>query len=331
MKKNTFITAALLLAALLACNAPPALADDDYVVKIGHIGSLCQAVEHIAFNNGFLEAEGVKFEIVKVSPGTDFESLASNKTDVGVVLMETAIKPLANGLPAKITSGIHTGCQRILTTQGSGITKLTDLRGKRIGVPGLTTGAFMFAQRTLANAGVRTGDKDAEVEFVVFPNAELPLALQRGAVDAVSIFDPAGARAVKELDLVTIIDQATAEPYSKLVCCVSIMSDDFISKHSQLAAKVTIAFQKAADWIEANHQEQTAKIQVENNFVPGNPAFNAAVLKTYSHAAEYSSVVNAAKAFAVSVKELQAVNIVDKNIDAEQLQKNSFVFLPGVR
>jgi NitT/TauT family transport system substrate-binding protein len=226
---------------------------------------------------------------------------------------------------------MHTGCERILTTKEGGITKLTDLRGKRIGVPGLTTGAFMFAQRALARAGVRTGDKDAEVEFVVFPNAELPLALQRGAVDAIGIFDPVGARAAKEFDLVTILDQATAEPYSKLVCCVSIMSDDFIAQHPELAAKVTIAFQKAADWIEAGHHEEAAKIQVENNFVPGDPAFNATVLKTYSYAPAYSSAANAAQSFAVSVKELQALNIVDKNINPEQFQKNSLVFLPGVR
>jgi NitT/TauT family transport system substrate-binding protein len=98
-----------------------------------------------------------------------------------------------------------------------------------------------------------------------------------------------------------------------------------------LAAKVTIAFQKAADWVEAGHQEQAAKIQVENNFVPGDPVYNAAVLKRYSHAAEYASVSNAAKSLAVSIIVMQALGIVDKNINAEQLQKSSFVFLPGVR
>ncbi|MDR1308910.1 MAG: ABC transporter substrate-binding protein, partial [Deltaproteobacteria bacterium] len=137
-------------------------------IKAGYSGSLCEGPIHIAHEKGFFGEEGLDVELVKLAPGTNFEAIAAGQIDASFGLLATLIQPLSNGLPIKITTGLHTGCDKLLVKPGSGIEGPADLKGRRVGVPSLTSSPIMFARRGLAAAGVKVGDKDSEVEFVVF-------------------------------------------------------------------------------------------------------------------------------------------------------------------
>jgi NitT/TauT family transport system substrate-binding protein len=277
---------------------------------------------------GFLAAEGVKFDFLKYVHGTQYETIASGKVDVLGTPLEHAIKPLANGLPAKITTGTHTGCMRVLTSKSSGVNSLAELKGKSIGLPSLGSGVYLFTARVLADAGIKVGDKDSEVEFKVIPNAELPLALEKGVVDAIALVDPVGVLAIENYGLITLVDQATTQPYADLICCIAMISDKLLDEHPELAAKVTRAIQKASIWVHQNPDE-TAALVTARGYVAGTAELIARVLKTYDYSVV--SVHDAQKSFAVSVIQLQQIGLLDNTVDANALIQNSFVFLDGVK
>ncbi len=328
-KKIAIILVAVvsIVLALAGCGEKPAaVKSDDYVLKIGYSGSLCEAPLHMAIEKGFFEAEGLKVDVTKLAPGTAFEAVTAGKTEAGFGLLASLVQPLSNGLPIKITSGLHTGCDKVLAPKNSGINSLTDLRGKRIGVPSMNSSPIIFAKRALADAGVGVSEKNMEVEFIVFSATDLPLALKNGAVDALAMNDPTASITLKEYDLRSIVDSAVDAPYKDQYCCSAYVRDSIASEHPEVAAKYTRAMQKASAWIQKNPDE-TAKIQVDKKWVAGDAAFNASVLKTYNF---IPSVSGAYDAFGITAKQLQEVGMLDKNVDADALQKKSFIKLKDV-
>jgi len=328
MKKRLVVIALIILSVLVtACSKEQAATKaEDYVLKIGYSGSLCEAPVHMAVEKGFFEAEGLKVEVIKLAPGTAFEAVTTGKVEAGFGLLASLLKPLSNGLPIKITTGLHTGCDKVLVSKDSGIKTLADLKGKKIGVPSMNSSPIIFAKRALADAGVGVGDKNLEVEFIVFSAGDLPIALQKGAVDALAMNDPTAAVAEKEFSLKTLVDSGVTEPYNQQYCCAAYVGDNLAKDHPEIAAKYTRAMQKASAWIQENPDE-TAKIQVEKKWVPGDAAFNAKVLKTYSYT---PSVHGAADAFSITAKQLQKIGMLDENVDVEALYKNSFLFMKDV-
>ncbi|MDF2929263.1 MAG: ssuB 3 [Anaerospora sp.] len=58
---------------LTACGQKPVT--KDLVLKIGYTGSLCEAPVHMALEKGFFEKEGLKVDLIKLAPGTNFEAI----------------------------------------------------------------------------------------------------------------------------------------------------------------------------------------------------------------------------------------------------------------
>lgn len=328
-KKQTVIIAltVILTLVLTACGQKPVTKADEFVLKIGYTGSLCEAPVHVAVEKGFFAEEGLKVDLIKLAPGTTFEAITAGKIDAAFGLLASLMQPLSNGLPIKITTGLHTGCDKVLVANDSGIKTLADLKGKRIGVPSMTSSPIIFAKRALADAGVGVSEKNMEVEFAVFNASDLPIALKNGSVDALAMNDPTAAVAQKEYGLVTLVDSALTEPYKDQYCCAAYVRDNIASDYPEFAAKYTRAMQKASAWVQKN-QDETAKIQVEKKWVAGDAAFNANVLKTYNY---IPSVKGAYDAFGITAKQLQQVGMLHNSVDVEALHKNSFVFFKDVQ
>ncbi|MDR1608375.1 MAG: ABC transporter substrate-binding protein [Deltaproteobacteria bacterium] len=295
-------------------------------IRVGINGNLCEGSTHIAKEKGFFEKEGLDAELIRLAPGTNFEAITAGSIDASFGLLATLIQPLSNGLPIKITTGLHTGCDKLLVKPDSGIKTLTDLKGKKIGVPSLTSSPIMFTRRGLASVGVKVGDKDSEVEFIVFSNAELPLALEKGAIDALATNDPVASVAARDYKLTILLDSARDKPYADQYCCAAYVAASLAAKDPETAAKYTRALQNAAAWIQKN-QDETAKIQVDLKYVAGDPIFNASVIKTFRY---IPSVSGAYDAFGITAKELKQIGILGAKVDVDALHKSSFVTLPNV-
>jgi NitT/TauT family transport system substrate-binding protein len=117
------------------------------------------------------------------------DNLALGAFDITHHLVMYFLKPIEQGLDVRFLGGVHTGCLRVQTSPNSPIHGVKDLKGKRIGVPGMGTPPFVFANRVMGTNGVDAGK---DITWKVYPAGELGLALTKGEVDAVATSEPIG-------------------------------------------------------------------------------------------------------------------------------------------
>jgi NitT/TauT family transport system substrate-binding protein len=184
----------------------------------------------------------------------------------------------------------------------------------------------VIAQRYLAELGIGVSADNLEVEWLIYPSTELPLALERGQVDAIALGDPTAYIVESEGKGVAIINSATDDYLKDEFCCAIAASTSLVARHPEAAAKFTRAIQKAARFVQENPDE-TARLMDEKKFVAGDPRTNAAILKTYSYRA---SVSEAEVAIARNARDLQRIKLVSDDVNVDALVRNTFVALPGV-
>ena len=301
-------------------------AEDDYVIKIGYGGGLCEAPLHIAVEKGFFEKEGVKYELERVDAAETAAAVGSGKIEAGFGLLGKFLQPIDNGLPMRVTAGLHTGCTKVLVSSESDIHSVADLKGKKIGVPGLGAAPAIIVKRSLAKENIDVSAESKDVEFAVFSMSDLPSALQNGDVDAVGMSDPQGSVAENEFGLRCIIDTAKDDDYKDEYCCISFVTDNIAQNHPEAARKFTKAIMEASLWVEAN-PEETAKIQVEKSWVSGDPEFNAEVLKQYNYK---PSLEGGREALEKSVPAIKAIGLIKEDTDVEEFVNKTFFEVPNL-
>lgn len=333
MKKTVTKLSALLMSALLlltGCgeNTKSAVGenDDDFVLKIAYNNSLCEAPIQMGVEKGFFEAEGLKFEMVKADAAHMAEAIGSGQVDAGFGLLGKYLQPIDNGLDIKVTAGIHTGCTKLLVPQNSDIKSVADLKGKKVGTGGLGATSTIITRRSLYHAGLNASLDNSDVEFVVYSESDLAQALQKGAIDAIVLGDPKASIAERDYNLKTIIDTAKDDEYKNEYCCISFVTGDVAKNHPEVAEKFTRAIMKVSQWVE-NNKEETAKIQVEKNWVAGNAQFNAQVLSTYNYKPALEGGYEALK---TTVPDLQAIGLISPDRNSSEFIENAVLNFDGL-
>src|SRR2546423_13392414 len=184
-------------------------------VRVGYIGLTCEAPIFTAVEKGFFKEEGLDVSLVKCEWANYKDVLALGGYDITHHLVMYFLKPIEQGLDVKFTGGVHRGCLRVQAGVRSSIQSVKDLRGKRIGVPGVGTPPFIFANRVLGANGI---DASKDVTWLGFPAGELGLALDKGDVDAVANSEPIGSMLIAQGKVRNIADQAADAPYKDEYC-----------------------------------------------------------------------------------------------------------------
>lgn len=325
-KSCKYLIGILALTLITACGEKSA-DDGKFHLKIAYSPSLCQAPLHLAVELGFLEEEGIIAENIQVDAAHVQEAIGANQVDAGFGLIGKFLQPLENGLPIKFTAGIHTGCIKVFTLPNSGISSIKDLKGKKIGVPGLAGAEALIAKRALFLNGIKVDPKDAEVELVVFSRNDLGQALQNGVVDAVSLGDPVAAQMVEAYNATVVIDSAKSPEFALEYCCASFISKLLAAEHPEIAAAFTRAILKASAWV-AEHPEEAAKLQIKYKYVAGDADFNAEILKSYNYK---PSVQGGYDAIKVSSQQLVDIGILKPTTKPEEFAKNNYIFFNDVK
>ncbi|PYJ92822.1 MAG: myristoyl transferase [Verrucomicrobia bacterium] len=227
------ITAATLSVLIMAgCNknrgSTPRLSN---TVRVGYVGITCEAPIFSAVENGFFKEEGLDVKLVKCEWANYKDVLALGGFDITHHLVMYFLKPIEQGLDVKFTGGIHRGCLRVQAPVNGKINTVGDLRGKRIGVPGMGTPPFIFANRVLGAHGI---DPAKEITWRVFPAGELGLALDKGEVDAVADSEPIGSLLVAQGKVKNVADQAQDAPYKDEYCCAVIVNGKYLASNREL-------------------------------------------------------------------------------------------------
>ena len=202
--------------------------------------SLCLAPVHIAIINGYFDEEfaaiNQEYEIVTSNIDTITEQITSGEINAGYGLTGTLMQPISNGLAISFVTGLHRGCTKFYSKNGSGINSLEDLKGKTIGVASLSDSAPIQLKRKLYSLGFKVNGKDADIQFVTYAMTDLPTALDNGAVDAIGIHDPVAYNAEKNYDFIKILDIGEDEVFSQEYCCQAYVSQELIANNPEGAA-----------------------------------------------------------------------------------------------
>jgi NitT/TauT family transport system substrate-binding protein len=292
-------------------------------VRVGYVGITCEAPIYSAVENGFFKEEGLEVEMVKCEWANYKDILALGGFDITHHLVMYFLKPIEQGLDVKFTGGIHRGCLRVQAPVNGKINSIADLRGKRIGVPGMGTPPFIFANRVLGAHGI---DPSKEITWRVFPAGELGLALDKGQIDAVADSEPIGSLLVAEGKVKNVADQATDAPYKDEYCCAVIVNGKFLGANPKAAAAATRALLKGAKWVEAN-PAAAARLSVEKGYLASNPELNTVAL---SHLRYIPSISGGEAAVASAAAEMKVAGMLSPTTDVSDLAKRAFVHLDGV-
>ena len=305
------------------CDRTPAGGAASNKVRVGYIGLTCEAPIFMAVEQGFFKEEGLDVELVRCQWAQYKDVLALGGFDVTHHLIMYFLKPIELGLDVKFTGGIHRGCLRVQAAANGKIHVIGDLRGKRIGVPGMGTPPFIFANRVLGAHGI---DPAKEIDWRVFPAGELGLALDKGLVDAVADSEPIGSLLLADGKVRNIADQAADPPYRDEYCCAVLVNGKFLQRNPKAAAAATRALLKAAKWVDTNPLA-AARLSVEKKYILSNPELNAQAL---SHLHYVPSVAGAEAAVNSAAAEMQRAGMLGAHTDVAALVKRAFVHLDGV-
>jgi NitT/TauT family transport system substrate-binding protein len=320
------LTVLVAMASLLptGCNRKnSSSAGESNKVRVGYIGITCEAPIFSAVEKGFFKEEGLDVSLVKCEWANYKDILALGGFDITHHLVMYFLKPIEQGLDVKFTGGIHRGCLRVQASANGKINSIADLRGKRIGVPGMGTPPFIFANRVLGANGIDAGK---EITWRVFPAGELGLALDKGEIDAVADSEPIGSLLVAEGKVKNIADQAQDMPYKDEYCCAVIVNGKFLAANPKAAAAATRALLKAAKWVEAN-PAAAARLSVEKGYLASNPELNTVAI---SHLRYVPSVSGAETAVNSAAAEMKIAGMLSPTTDVSDLAKRAFVHLDGV-
>src|SRR5438045_1182037 len=241
---QSLLTAALMFCIFAGCtNKADTAGEGSNKVRVGYIGLTCEAPIFTAVEKGFFKEEGLDVALVKCQWANYKDVLALGGFDVTHHLVMYFLKPVEQGLDVKFTGGIHRGCLRVQAAAKGNIRSIKDLRGKRIGVPGMGTPPFIFANRVLGANGI---DPSKDITWRVFPAGELGLALDKGEVDAVADSEPIGSLLIALGKVRNIADQANDPPYKEEYCCAVLLNGKYLAKNPKTAAAATRAILKGA-------------------------------------------------------------------------------------
>src|SRR5437868_10789028 len=203
---------------ILALSVALAARGEDVVrlgnLKFAHYG----AVSHM---KEICPKHGIRLEERMFAKGLDIvPGILAGEIDLAASALDGAIAGRASGAPVLVVAGFAKGGARILARKDGGVTRLADLKGKKVGTArGGAQELLLYAE--LAKAGLTWSDqagKDVRIMFLAY--ADLNQALQSGQLDAVSQSEPQSSQAIRQgyaVELVKPYDTPIGEPIRALV------------------------------------------------------------------------------------------------------------------
>ena len=182
---------------------------EDKTVIIGTFGTPIPSQAAVA-SGEFEKATGWKIEWRKFGSGAEvIAAMASGD----IKISELGSSPLAIGATQGIDyqlfaiSDIIGAAESLIARDGSGITKVEDLKGKKVGVP-LGSTAHYSLMGAMKNAGLAATD----VEVLGMKPDQISAAWDQGQIDATFIWEPAKGKALKTGKIIIAANQVKGAP-----------------------------------------------------------------------------------------------------------------------
>jgi NitT/TauT family transport system substrate-binding protein len=230
-------------------------------IRLAKISGICIAPQYVA--EELLRAEGfTDVRYVKTEPGLgNSESLARGEIDFTLNFAGPLVVSIDAGEAITVVAGVHVGCFELFGNER--IDSIADLKGKSVGVQGLSSSPHVFLTAMASYVGL---DPAKDINWVISPAPVKPMQLFiDGKIDAFLGFppEPQELRAKKIGHI--IVNSALDHPWSQYFCCMLAGNTDFIDKYPIATKRVLRAILKAADLC-ISEPERVAQRLVDGGF-----------------------------------------------------------------
>lgn len=241
---------------------------DNILVKIAYLGEIEEAPLLIAYEKDFFITEGVDVELVKLDYDEIIAGIANGDIQ-GVTVDYRVFEAVDKGAKIKIVAGLHAGCTQIIVNESTNINSLKDLEGKSIGVTKFGNGSMVVTSDLLEAQKI-----GGNVEWVVDEEENLRRLLEDHKIDAVSILEhPDPSK--RTLDIGEKILYSSSNMENKVKSYMHFyesfigLDENFIKDNRKTAFNTSIAWLKAALWLDENRNE-AYKILLDKGYIEGD-------------------------------------------------------------
>jgi NitT/TauT family transport system substrate-binding protein len=204
-------------------------------VRLTKNEGICIAPQYIA--DELLRAEG--FTDIRYVPQSTarVKAIAGGEADFGASFVAPLALAVATGEPIIVLAGLHVGCYELFGNES--IRSIPDLKGKKVGVPGLESSPHMFVSVIAAHIGL---DPVNDIRWVT---SQSPTPVELFADGRVN----------------TTVDR----PWSQYFCCMLAANGEYVRRHPVATKRVLRAILKATDLC-ATEPRRVARRLVDGGF-----------------------------------------------------------------
>jgi NitT/TauT family transport system substrate-binding protein len=296
------------------------------VVGLGYIPSVQFAQFYLADQAGYYDEAGLDVEFQnKIDPDL-IPLVGAGTIDIGIGDGTSVMPAVSNGIPVRYIATIYGQFPNILFAKASsGITKVADLAGRKIGTPGRFGSGWTFLQALLGTGGLTIGD----VEIVEYPDFTQRAAVEQGAVDAATGFsnnEPVTMERGGTKAVVLHIDDAVPLPGPGLIAGTQTIE----TKHDAITAFVAATL-RAMNEIKAN---PAAGLDAAITAVPelaadreGQAAVLAATIESWSGRLQRSQGLGAidTEGWKASIPVLEGMKLLPKPVQTDDLVRTDLL------
>jgi len=262
--RRRFLTDLSLAGAAGLFGAPRALAAEGDLetttVRFAQNEGICIAAQYIA--NDLLRAEGFTDirHVYVPQKYTRVRALSDGEADFSANFVGPLIEAVASREPLIVLAGSHIGCYELFGHET--IRSVADLKGKKVGVPGLGSSHHMFVSIMAAHIGL---DPAKDIYWVTSESPTPFELFTDGKIDAYLGFPPEPqdlrARRIGHV----VIDTAVDRPWSHYFCCMLAGNSEYVRRHPVSTKRVIRALLKATDLC-ATEPQRVARLLVDGGF-----------------------------------------------------------------
>ncbi len=239
------LTAALAAAMCTALAAPSAQAQEKVVLGTPAPHNVQFAYWWYGSKLGFFKDEGLALDVISVTGSAVLlPQIAAGQVQIGYANPDLMIIALAKGepLPVRLVMNwLRSQTFEFVALQSSPVNTLADLKGRKLGIGGLTWGNLPLSRAMLASANVAWG-KDVEL-LPVGLGAAAWRRLQSGEVDALNLF--VGEHGRMELSGIPIKRLPMPEPFRAIFSNGFVVGEKLIAEKPRVVAGLGRALTKS--------------------------------------------------------------------------------------
>ncbi|MFZ5640816.1 MAG: aliphatic sulfonate ABC transporter substrate-binding protein [Bacillota bacterium] len=236
--------------------------NDEKEVKVGYFPNLTHAPALIGLNKGWFNEAIGKDAVIStktfVAGPALMEALIAGEVDIAYVGPVPAINTFIKGVELRIIAGVNNGGAILLARKDAQIKNVSDLAGKRVGVPQFANTQDISLRHLLKEAGLKTVNAGGTVDVIQVAPSDMAILFTNSQIDAAIVPEPWGSQ-LQQAGAKVVLEWNEIWNKGNYPTTVLVTTQQFMDKNPELIRKWLEVHRKTVDFINRN-PEETHKI-----------------------------------------------------------------------